>query len=141
MCIRDRSKHKDKDKVLNDLRKFMRRSYAAPWLENDPYGRLDRMTFEEIVASLEAIVPGVCARQGSSAFYPPRIPDLIGVKDRRYLDASGLVRHRSVGDLMRYAALNQGADQLNLYGKFRPKGELPDPSTLSLSLIHISEPT
>lgn len=121
----------DKDKVLNDLRKFMRRSYAAPWLDNDPNGRSDRMTFEEIVGSLEAIVPGVCARQGSSTFYPPRIPDLIGVKDRHYLDASGLVRHRSIGDLMRYSALNQGADELNLYGNFRPKGELPDPSTLS----------
>lgn len=122
---------KDKDKVLNDLRKFMRRSYSAPWVDNDPYGQLNRMTFEQIVTSLEAIVPGVCARQGSSTFYPPRIPDLIGVKDRQYLDSSGLVRHRSIGDLMRYAALNQGADALNSYGGFRPQGELPDPSTLS----------
>lgn len=32
---------------------------------------------------------------------------------------------------MRYAALNQGADVLSLYGEFRPKGELPDPSTES----------
>lgn len=32
---------------------------------------------------------------------------------------------------MRYAALNQGADALNLYGEFRPKGKLPDPSTES----------
>ena len=119
---------KDKDEPLKDLRKFMRRSYAAPWIENDPNRQPDRMTLEEIVAVMEAIVPGVCARQGSSAFYPPHIPDLIGVKDRHYLDASGLVRHRSIGDLMRYAALNQGADELNLYGEYRPKGELPDPS-------------
>jgi hypothetical protein len=80
---------------------------------------------------MEAIIPGVCARQGSSVFYPPHILDLIGVKDRHYLDASGLVQHRSIGDLMRYAALNQGADTLNLYGEYRPKGELPDPSTES----------
>jgi len=122
---------KDKDKPLDSLRKFMRRSYAAPWLDNDPNELSNRMTLEEIVSTLEAIVPGVCARQGSSAFYPPHIPDLIGVKDRHYLDASGLVRHRSIGDLMRYAALNQGADALNLYGEYRPKGELPDPSTES----------
>lgn len=122
---------KDKDEPLTDLRKFMRRSYAAPWLDNDPNGQPERMTLEEIVTAMEAIVPGVCARQGSSAFYPPHIPDLIGVKDRHYLDASGLVRHRSIGDLMRYAALNQGADELNLYGEYRPKGELPDPSTES----------
>jgi hypothetical protein len=119
---------KDKDEALRELRTSMRRSYAAPWLDHDPNAQPDQMTLEEIASALEAIVPGVCARQGSSAFYPPHIPDLIGVKDRLYLDASGLVRHRSIGDFMRYAALNQGADALNLYGNYRPKGELPDPS-------------
>jgi hypothetical protein len=89
------------------------------------------MSVDEIASVLEAIPPGVCARQGSSAFYPPRIPDLIGLKDRRYFDASGLVRHRTIGDLMRYAALNQGADALSSYAGFRPKGALPDPSTES----------
>ncbi len=122
---------KDTDKPLKELRDFMRRSYAAPWLDHDPNGQPERMTLEEIVSVMEAIIPGVCARQGASAFYPPHIPDLIGVKERRYLDASGLVRHRSIGDLMRYAALNQGADALNLYGEFRPKGDLPDPATES----------
>jgi hypothetical protein len=122
---------KDGDQFLQGLRRYMRRQYAAPWLQNDPNAQPDQMSFEEIVSALEAIPPGVCARQGSSIFYPPRIPDLIGVKDRLYLDASGLVRHRTIGDLMRYAALNQGADILSLYGTFRPKGELPDPSTES----------
>jgi hypothetical protein len=122
---------KNKDEPLRELRNFMRSRYAAPWLEDDPNAQPEQMTIEEILAALEAIIPGVCARQGSSAFYPPHIPDLIGVKDRYYLDASGLVRHRSIGDLMRYAALNQGADDLNLYGEYRPKGALPDPSTQS----------
>ena len=119
---------RDKDKVLQDLRLFMRRSYAAPWLRDDPNARPDRMTIDEITSVLEAIPPGACARQGTSVFYPARIPDLIGVEERRYLDASGLVRHRSIGDLMRYAALNQGVDLLSVYGEFRPRGELPDPS-------------
>lgn len=122
---------KDKDKPLKDLRDFMRRSYAAPWLHTDPNSQPDRMTLDEIASVLEAIPPGTCARQGSSAFYPARIPDLIGVRDRLHLDASGLVRHRTIADLMRYAALNQGADTLSSYGEFRPKGELPDPSTES----------
>jgi hypothetical protein len=121
---------KDKDEALKGLRDFMRRSYAAPWLDNDPNARPERMSVSEIADILEAITPGVCARQGSSAFFPARIPDLIGVRDRRYLDSSGLVRHRTIGDLMRYAVLNQGADVLSLYGDFRPKGALPDPSTL-----------
>jgi hypothetical protein len=122
---------KDKNQVLEELRRFMRRSYAAPWVENDPNAQPDRMTLEQITSALEAIPRGACARQGSSAFYPARIPDLIGVSERRYLDASGLVRHRTIGDLMRYAALNQGADLLSAYGQFRPRGELPDPSTES----------
>ena len=122
---------KNEDKVLRGFRAFMRRTYSAPWLQDDPNARTDRMTIDEIASVLEAIPPGVCARQGSSGFYPPRIPDLIGVKNRRHLDASGLVRHRSIEDLMRYAALNQGADELSSYGDYRPKGELPDPSTLS----------
>ena len=122
---------KDKNKVLQELRRFMRRSYAAPWLENDPNARPDRMTLMDITAVLEAIPQGACARQGASAFYPARIPDLIGVAERRYLDSTGLVRHRTIGDLMRYAALNQGADLLSAYRQFRPRGELPDASTES----------
>jgi hypothetical protein len=51
------------------------------------------------------------------------MPDLIGVKDRRYLDASGLVQHRTIGDLMRYAALNQGMDMLARFGEFVPSGD------------------
>jgi hypothetical protein len=113
--------------VLLEMRSFMRSSYAAPWLRPDPNSLPEQSSLEDILAALEAIPPGVCARQGSSAFYPPRIPDLIGVKERRYLDASGLVRHRSVGDLMRYSALNQGADLLSTYDGFRPVGELPAP--------------
>jgi hypothetical protein len=120
---------KAKDEALRGLRDFMRKSYAAPWLNDDPNARPERMSVDEIASVLEAITPGVCARQGSSAFYPARIPDLIGVKDRRYLDSSGLVRHRTIADLMRYAALNQGVDLLSLYGTFRPKGELPDAAT------------
>ena len=122
---------KEKDKVLQEIRNFMRRSYAAPWLQDDPNAAPEKMTLEEIASAMEAIPPGVCARQGSSAFYPARIPDLIGVKDRLYLDSSGLVRHRTIADLMRYAALNQGADLLSLYGDFRPRGELRDPATRS----------
>ena len=122
---------KAKDKLLKDLRSFMRRSYAAPWLQNDPNSQPERMTIEEIASVMESIPAGVCARQGTSGFYPARIPDLIGVKDRRYLDLSGLVRHRTIGDLMRYAALNQGADLLSTYGDFRPRGDLRDPSKQS----------
>ena len=65
--------------------------------------------------------------------YPIAIPDLIGVKNRRYLDRTGLVQHRGIGDLMRYAALNNEMDFLSKFGDFIPRGQnyrtLPDPST------------
>jgi hypothetical protein len=122
---------KDRNAVLEDFRKFLHRTYATPWLRPDPIAQTENMSIEELVPVLEAITPGVCARQGTSIYYPVRIPSLIGLKDRRYFDASGLVRHRTIGDVMRYAALNQGADLLSEYGAFRPVGNLPLPTTQS----------
>src|SRR6516165_8314740 len=63
---------------------------------------------------------------------PIQIPDLIGVKGRSYLDRTGLEVHRSIVDLMRYAALNQGADALASYAGFIPADrprfrQLPSP--------------
>ena len=52
--------------------------------------------------------------------HPVRIPSLIGVADRKYLDATGLIRYRSIGDLIRYAAINEGLDTLAWYGGFQP---------------------
>lgn len=122
---------KDKAKPLEELRRFLRRSYGAPWLKENPNAELEKMSLDQIADALEAISPGTCARQGTSVLFPASIPDLIGVKERRYLDSTGVLRHDSIGDLMRYAALNQGADMLALYGTFRPRSELPDPATQS----------
>ena len=62
------------------------------------------------------------------------MPDLIGLKDRKYFDHTGLVRHRTVGDLMRYAALNNEIDFYSAFAGFIPAGadfrKLPDPKTL-----------
>ena len=121
----------DKEKVLAELRSDMLRNFSSPWLKSDPNARLQQMSVEEIASTLQAIVPGTCARQGSSPFYPTRIPDLIGIKERRFLDSTGIAQQRNIGDLMRYVALNQGADLLSLYDNFRPAGDLPDPLKLS----------
>jgi hypothetical protein len=124
-------KSKNKDSFLKELRSDIRRRYGVPWIKEDDTARADRMSFSELASVLEAIPPGSCARQGTSIFYPSAIPDLIGIKDRLYLDSTGIVRQRSIGDLMRYAALNQGADDLTLYDQFRPAGELRAASTQS----------
>jgi hypothetical protein len=125
----EEAKSKNKEAVLKELRNAIRRNYGAPWIKDDTSAQADRMSFSDLVSVLEAIPPGSCARQGTSVFYPAVIPDLIGVKDRVYLDSTGLGRQTSIGDMMRYAALNQGADELTLYDQFRPAGELPVAST------------
>src|ERR1022692_1736954 len=78
------------------------------------------MTREEIARHASPARRGVFARQGTSSAYPPHIPSLIGIQDLRYLDSTGLVRNRSIGDIMRYAITNQGLDTLAHYGDFQP---------------------
>lgn len=102
--------------------------FATPWLKDDQ-ARLLRMPAEEIASVHAAIPPGVMARHRASLFYPLQVPDLIGVKDRYYLDRTGLQRHRSIVDLMRYAALNQGGDDLASYNGFIP-ADFPNFKTL-----------
>ncbi len=108
---------------------------GMPWMRPDPLAPIEQMSLAEIISTLEEIPPGVLARHGSSPFHPVQVPDLIGIKDRRYLDRTGLVRHRDIGDLMRYAALNQDGDLLSRYGDFRPLeraiGVLPPPAVLT----------
>jgi hypothetical protein len=107
--------------------------YGAAWMAPDPVAQAENMSIEELTAIRELTPPGVMARAGSSIFFPPKIPDLIGIKNIRYLDATGLVRHRSAADMMRYAAFNQGADELARYGDFSPfepiYGKDPEPDT------------
>ncbi len=121
--------------TIEQNRPALRLLFATPWLQPDPQARLYQISLEEFKSNLEAIPPGVLARHGTSHYSPAQVPDLIGVKERRYLDRTGLVRHRDIGDLMRYAALNQDADVLARYGDFRPIeaifGKLPDPAMLS----------
>lgn len=118
--------------VLERVRRALRQFYGAPWIEPSPEGGAD-MTLDDILTAWEASPPGVAIRQGTSLLRAAQVPDLIGVKDRKFLDHTGLVRHRSIGDMMRYAALNQGAQDLASYGGFVPVGrnfrERPAPET------------
>jgi len=119
--------------TVERMRSFERRFFGAPWIKPDPQAELDRMSLDQIAAWHAAIPPGVIARQGTSPFSPPQIPDLIGVKDRKYLDHTGLLIQRSIADMMRYSAMNQGADNLASYGEFIPAARdfrtLPAPET------------
>lgn len=95
---------------------------GAPW-DAEGTARLRAMSTADFRAAWAAIPPGVITRQGTSVFAPPAVPDLIGIADRRYLDKTGLGRHRGIADVMRYAAMNQTLDVLADYGGFVPDAE------------------
>jgi len=124
----------DKQQYLADLRASVKKLHGAPWLKPDLEAPMDTMSVEEIASVFEASPPGVALRQRSNSFMPIQVPDLIGLKDRRYLDRTGLEHHRNIGDLMRYAAMNQGADYLGNFAGFIPADaprftKLPPPET------------
>lgn len=125
----------DKQALLAFVRLGERSQFEIPWLPPSEQADYSRMSVEEIAATHAAIPAGLFARQRSSVLYPPQIPDLIGVQDRRYLDRTGLQQHRSIVDIMRYAALNQGGDNLASYEGFVPAASdlktLPPPDKLS----------
>jgi hypothetical protein len=79
-------------------------------------------TQEEIIAELMTAPNGVMTRQGIAYSFPLKVPSLIGIKEIKYLDNTGLMRHDTPADLMRYAALNQGMDMLTSYNDFIPMG-------------------
>ncbi len=116
------------------LLKIWESLYSAPWLKGDnPIEHIKRQTAAKVAAESAEIPLGVIPRHRTSPLYPVQVPDLIGVKDRKYLDRTGLQIHRSLVDMMRYAALNQGADGLASFDGFVPVADnfhtLPDPST------------
>jgi hypothetical protein len=94
--------------------------FAAPWLAHDPNGELAGKTKAEILLAYNSVPQGAFGRQGTSILFPPQVQDLIGVKDRKYLDHGGLGRHRDIGDMMRYIAMNQSLDFLNTYKGYIP---------------------
>lgn len=100
--------------------------YRAPGLQPDPLDRRARMTADELAADSAVIPPGVLARHRLRPDQPVQVPDLIGVHGRRYLDRTGLQHHRDISDLMRYAALNQGADFLASIDGWVPLTEMMD---------------
>jgi hypothetical protein len=107
------------------------RAYTAPWVRPDPAAAFQLLTDEQIVELERTIVPGVAERTGTSYLFPPKIADLIGVAGRRYLDATGFVQNRSIGDLMRYAELVDYMEQLTSYAGFHPFGNPPNPRKIA----------
>ena len=124
----------DKERYVAQLRGRVNELHAAPWLRPDMQARIDAMSVDEIASVFDVVPPGASLRARGNSFLPIQVPDLIGVKDRRYLDRTGLEVHREIGDLMRYAAMNQGGDRLASFAGFVPAdipgfNKVPPPET------------
>jgi hypothetical protein len=104
--------------VARRLREIDWVTSGAPWLT--PREEFEKLTNDELARRWDAMPAGVLERQGTSSDFPVRIPSLIGIADIKYLDATGMVRHRSVGDLMRYDIVNTGMDLTAHFGDFQP---------------------
>jgi hypothetical protein len=122
-------------KTIDDMshfRQFEVALFDTPWLRPNPHAQLAQMSIKDYMLAHDAIPAGVVARERASLFFPAQVPDLIGLKDRLYFDHTGLVRHRSIADVMRYAAAVQTGDDFAYFGDFReidqthPKGPIPD---------------
>ena len=98
------------------------RGHFVPWVKNDIHERIKTMPEEEWNSWQAASnAPGMQARWDGSIYYPTKMPDLIGIQDRKYFDHTATHRNRGIEDLMRYAAQVDAADSPN----FGPYDILP----------------
>jgi hypothetical protein len=115
---------------------------GVPWLKGDPNKALKNLRAAEYDALIVAERQGgAITRWNGSILFPAKIPDLIGIKDRKYIDHTATHLHRGIGDLMRYAAQVTFAEIAD-FGPYhvlspdtkRIKGRLPDQALYALAL-------
>jgi hypothetical protein len=87
------------------------REYGVPWLADDINARFKTMSKEDLQRiDGPTAAPSTFPRFDGSPFFTNRMPDLIGVKDRKYLDATASHRNRGPEDIARYAILVTDAE-------------------------------
>ena len=124
------------------LGSWLYQAYGVPWLKDDANRRLNKITKAEYDALIVAERNGgAITRWNGSPLYPAKIPDLIGMKDRKYIDHTATHLHRGIGDLMRYAAQVTFAEMTD-FGPYRMlspdtkrvRERLPDEALYALAL-------
>jgi hypothetical protein len=119
---------------LAEARRNFLALFAIPWLPARQK-QFESYSLKEMVEIYDSIPGGVLGRNRTSPFFPTAVPDLRGVRDRRYLDKSGLNQHRGIADLMRYAAMAEGIEFFSSFDGFIPFGgdkfdTVPNPDSL-----------
>jgi hypothetical protein len=101
-------------------------AYGVPWIAGDIHEQLKTFTrdqYEELDTAFRS--SGGIARWNGSLFYPAKVPDLIGIRERKYIDHTATHLHRSIGDLMRYAAVVSYAETTD-FGRYHVLPEKTD---------------
>jgi hypothetical protein len=93
------------------------RQFGVPWIPEDIHQSLKQMPGEKVVQLFDAQIPGVTDRPNGSPYYITKVPDLIGIRDRKYIDHTATHQHRGPADLMRYAAVVEYADAMDFGGQ------------------------
>jgi len=95
------------------------RQYGVPWLEHDVHTLYRNAKSDaELGEAGRFATPKTFARFNGSPFWTTRYADLIGIRDHRYLDATGTHVNRGPEDVARYGILVQYADAGSI-GKHR----------------------
>jgi len=117
-------------------------AFSVPWKKDDIHEQLKTRTMQDLGPLFAAnVAGGATPRWNGSPHYPAKVPDLIGIKDRKYIDHTATHQHRSIGDLMRYAALVSFAETAD-FGPYhvlapdtkRVQERLPDEALYALAL-------
>jgi hypothetical protein len=96
---------------------WLYRASGMPWKENDINASLKTITHAEFTRwFLAGVKGGGLLRWNGSPYYPAKIPDLIGIKERRYIDHTATHLNRGIRDIMRYAALVSWAESTDFGG-------------------------
>ncbi len=103
--------------------------FAAPWVKHESQVYSQSLDADGYMKELLPTYPGLIFRHASGiGNYPTLVPDLYNIQQRKYLDRTGLQQNRDIGDLMRYAALNQGLDFFTDYNGFSALPRPEDPA-------------
>lgn len=109
-----------------DVRKYEYEYHGTPWIEEGPNSHILEMTLEEHAATREAIPPGVYPNHNGSMLSPAKIADLVGLKERRYMDFTAHMRHRGPSDVMRFTDFHQSGSFYASFGSYQPQ-TIPQP--------------
>jgi hypothetical protein len=86
-------------------------AFRVPWVKDDIHEKLKTTSQAEYNALVAAGLRGGAApRWNGSLYFPAKVPDLIGIGERKYIDHTATHLNRGTGDLMRYAALVSTAE-------------------------------